>query len=302
MTIDNVTADTNRDGIDIDCCQYTMVSNCRINAPCDDALCLKSSFALGKNVLTENLTIINCQVSGFKEGSLIKGTMEANKGNGRIKLGTEANGGFRNIAITNCTFRDCRGLALEEVDGGVMENITVSNLTMTNVADYPIYVTTGKRNRGPTISAPSTARNILISNVIATNIDPHSGIQITGLPEQPIEGLRLDNIRLLFKGGGTKAQAEANFRELGTGYPDPTHLDVTPAYGIYARHVRDLELANISVDYVNDEERPAIACDDVSGLEIDDFKAKVANRVAASKFNNVADPVIRNSPVLQALR
>src|ERR1022692_2040411 len=146
MTVDNVTMDTDRDGIDIDCCRNTMVSNCRINAPCDDALCPKSSFALGRNVITENLTIVNCQVSGFEMGTLLDGTMKPRRnGNGRIKFGTEANGGFRNCTVANCTFRACRGLALEEVDGGIMENITINNLTMMDVPDYAIYITTGKR-------------------------------------------------------------------------------------------------------------------------------------------------------------
>jgi hypothetical protein len=77
MTLDNLTIDTDRDGIDIDCCRNTTVSNCRINSPDDDALVPKSSFALGRNVITENLTIINCQVSGFEEGTLVDGTMAA---------------------------------------------------------------------------------------------------------------------------------------------------------------------------------------------------------------------------------
>src|ERR1035438_1506090 len=117
LTVDNVTMDTDRDGIDIDCCRDAMVSNCRINSPNDDALCPKSSFALGTNVITENLTIVNCQVSGFQEGTLLDGTMKPGRGGmGRIKFGTEANGGFRNVTVANCTFRDCHGLALEEVD------------------------------------------------------------------------------------------------------------------------------------------------------------------------------------------
>jgi polygalacturonase len=59
LTVDNVTMDTDRDGIDIDCCRNTTVSNCRINSPRDDGLCPKSSFALGRNLITENLTIVN---------------------------------------------------------------------------------------------------------------------------------------------------------------------------------------------------------------------------------------------------
>src|SRR5260221_4028521 len=96
MTIDNVTMDTNRDGVDIDCCRNVVVSNCRINSPQDDGLCPKSTYALGRPVITENLTIVNCQVSGVEEGTLLDGTMKPSKSKtGRIKFGTESNGGFR---------------------------------------------------------------------------------------------------------------------------------------------------------------------------------------------------------------
>ena len=222
MTIDNVTMDTNRDGLDIDCCRNVMVSNCRINSPNDDALCPKSSFALGKPVITENLTIVNCQVSGFEEGTLLDGRMLPSKTkNGRIKFGTEANGGFRNVTVANCTSRGCRGIALEEVDGGIMENISISNITMMDVAVYPIYITLGQRNRGPDVTTASTGRNISISNVIATGIEPFSGIQITGLPGHDIEGVRLENIRLVFKGGGTKADAERARQNWALNIPSP---------------------------------------------------------------------------------
>jgi polygalacturonase len=299
LTVDNVTMDTDRDGIDIDCCRNTMVSNCRINSPNDDGICPKSSLALGRNVITENLTIINCQVSGFREGSLLDGTMQPARGNGRIKFGTESNGGFRNVTVANCTFRGCKGLALEEVDGGILENITINNLAMMDVVGYPIYITTGNRDRGPDVIAPSIARNIFISNVIATGVDPASGIQITGIPGQPIEGVRLENIRLVFKGGGTREQAGRVPKELGTRYPEPS--GVMPAYGLFARHVRDLELANIHTSFETEDLRPAIECVDVDGLEIDNFKAQLADGVPAAKFDSVKNVVIRNSPALETI-
>ena len=303
LTIDNVTMDTDRDGIDVDCCRNTTISNCRINSPGDDAICPKSSFALRTNVITENLTIVNCQVSGFEMGTLLDGTMKPSRSrNGRIKFGTEANGGFRNVTIANCTFRCCRGLALEEVDGGILENIAIQNLTMMDVAGYPIYITTGKRNRGPNVTVPSRMRNILISGVIATGIERMSGIQITGLPEQPIEGVRLENIRLVFKGGGTKEDAARVPKELGTGYPEPQNIGTMPAYGIFARHVRDLELANIRVSFDSEDLRPAIAAIDVDGLEIDNLKAQLANGVPAAKWENVKRMVIRNSPMLDGVK
>ena len=300
LTVDNVTMDTNRDGIDIDCCRNTMVSNCRNNTPGDDGLCPKSTYALGRPVLTENLTIVNCQDSGFKEGTLLDGTMKPVKnGNGRIKFGTESSGGFRNCTVANCTFRGCRGLALEEVDGGILENITINNIAMMDVETYAIYITTGNRNRTPGLTNSSRIKNILISNVVATGVDHISGIQIAGLPEQPIEGLRLENIRLICKGGGTKEQAASVPKELGAGYPEPRQTNVMPAYGLFARHVKDLELANINVSFMTNDFRPAIQCIDVNGLEIDNFKAQLAAGVAASKFENVSGVVIRNSPMLQ---
>jgi polygalacturonase len=299
LTVDNVTMDTDRDGIDIDCCRNTMVSNCRVNSPNDDGICPKSTFALGELRPTENLTIVNCQISGFEEGTLIDGTMKPSKNqNGRIKFGTESSGGFRNCSVANCTFRSCRGLALEEVDGGFMENITINNLTMMDVPDYAIYITTGKRNRTPGVTTNSRMRNILISNVIADGVGRMSGIQIMGLPEQPLEGVRLENIRLTSNGGGTTKDAAINPKELGAGYPEPGIMGTLPAYGIFARHVKDLELANITVNFQTNDFRPAAAFADIDGLEIDNFKPQLADGVSAARFERVIGMTICNSPLV----
>ena len=301
LTVDNVTMDTDRDGIDIDCCHNTMVSNCRINSPNDDGLCPKSTYALGETRLTENLTIVNCQVSGFREGTLLDGTMKPSRGhNGRIKFGTESSGGFRNCTVANCTFRSCKGLALEEVDGGIMENITINNLTMVDVPDYAIYITTGKRNRTPNVTTNSRGRNILISNVIADGVGKMSGIQIMGLPEQPVEGVRLENIRLISRGGGTTEDATNTPKELGEGYPEPGRIGIIPAYGIYARHVRGLELANINLSYETNDFRPGAAFVDIDGLDIDHFKPELAEGVTAATFStDVRDLTVRNSPLVK---
>ncbi|TPG33896.1 glycoside hydrolase family 28 protein [Flavobacterium pectinovorum] len=298
MTIDNVTMDTNRDGIDIDCCRNTTVSNCRINSPGDDGICLKSTFALGEFRLTENITITNCQVSGFQEGTLLDGTMKPRpNASGRIKLGTESSGGFRNIAISNCTFRSCRGLALESVDGGILENITISNITMIDLYHYAIYIATGNRNRSPNVKTNSRMKNVLISNVIATGVDMMSGIQIIGLPEQPIDGLRLENIRLTSKGGGTLEDAAIKPRELGDGYPEPYKIGTLPAYGIFARHVKNLELANINTQFETTDKRPAAMFSDIQGLYLDNLKLQVAKGIKTAVFaDDVATITTQNSP------
>ncbi|MDE3098566.1 MAG: glycoside hydrolase family 28 protein [Verrucomicrobiota bacterium] len=302
MTVDNVTMDTDRDGIDIDACRNTMVSNCRINSPNDDGLCIKSTYALKRNVPTENLTIVNCQVSGFAVGSLLDGTMKPSKNQtGRIKFGTEASGGFRNVTIANCTFRNCRGLALEEVDGALMDDISIENLTMLNVRDYAIYLTTGRRYRGGDIRGSSEMKHIFISNVIAEGVDKKSGIQIMGLPGTPIQDVHLKNIRLICDGGGTAANASRMPKELGAGYPEPSNLGVMPAYGVFARHVKDLELDDVTTSFETNEMRPAMICSDVNGLEINDFKPETAAGVPAAKWEDVSALNVRNSPALAAL-
>ena len=299
LTLNNLTIDTNRDGVDIDACRNVCVSNCRINSPRDDGLCLKSTDAFHQIRPTENVVITNCELSGFKEGTLLNGKMLPSKGEyGRIKLGTESDGGFKNITISNCTFRDCMGLAIEEVDGGVLENITISNIAMYNVKVCPIYIALGDRNRAPPPVRTGHIKHILISNIMATNIDATSGIQIAGLPGHDIRDVRLSNIRLIFKGGGTRKQARRIPPDLGTKYPGPRHIGVMPAYGVFIRHARHIELSNVKVSFQKTDLRPAIACRDVNGLRINRFQAKLAKGVVAANFKRVKNLNIHDSPVL----
>src|SRR5205085_3230658 len=74
MTIDNLKIDTNRDGIDVDACRHVRISNTTVNSPYDDGICLKSSYGLGIKRATEDVTITNCEVSGFDEGTFLDGT------------------------------------------------------------------------------------------------------------------------------------------------------------------------------------------------------------------------------------
>ncbi len=275
-TIDNVNIDTNRDGIDIDCCRFTTVSNTKVNTPHDDALVLKSSYALKKAVPCEDILINNCVVTGFKMGTALDGTYVPEKVNwvcGRIKLGTESNGGYRNICISNCTCLYSSGLALEVVDQGIMENITVTNIAMRHVHHYPIYITTGCRNRGPKErNDVSTARNILISNVTAEDCDSLSGIQITGMPGHPIENVRLSNIFLDYRGGISR-NVSTDYPELGTKYPEiAKFLGTCPAYGLYARHVRGLQLSGITISLQQPDSRPCIITTDVEDLRTDQVR------------------------------
>ena len=154
LTIAGLRIDTNRDGMDIDCCRNVRISRCTVNSPFDDAICLKSSFALGRFRATENVTISDCLVSGYDEGTLLDGTCRHTAGLvpapiGRIKFGTESNGGFKAIAITNCIFDCSRGLALESVDGGALQDVVISNVVMRRIYGAPLFIRLGARMRGP---------------------------------------------------------------------------------------------------------------------------------------------------------
>ncbi len=214
FVIDGVKTDTNRDSFDIDCCRRGRITNCQLNSPNDDALVLKSSYALGEMRSCEDLVITHCQVTGYDVGSFFDGTKQRTMvrapdrdgPTGRIKFGTESNGGFKRITITGCTFDRSRGLALESVDGAIIEDITVSDLTMTDVSNSPIFLRLGNRARGPAGTAVGAIRRVNISNVTATGVDPRYPILLSGLPGHAIEDVTLSNIHVTYQGGITMEQ------------------------------------------------------------------------------------------------
>src|SRR6185312_5319817 len=102
--------------------------------------------------------------------------------NGRIKCGTESNGGFRNLTISNCVIEDCHGIALETVDGGLLEDVTISNIAMRDIVDVPFFLRLGSRMRGPEGVPIGELRRVLISNVVVSNCASRQATLITGIP------------------------------------------------------------------------------------------------------------------------
>jgi len=282
LTIDNLKIDTNRDGIDIDGCRQVRMSNCTINSPTDDGICLKSSYPLGRPTFCENITITNCQVSGFLDGSFFDGTYRRDGVRnpvGRIKFGTESNGGFKNITISNCVFEYCRGFALETVDGALLEDVAISNITMRDIVNAPIYLRLGARLRGPAETTKVGAlRRVKFDNIIAHNVAARQGILIAGLPhengvtEGVIEDVTLSNIFMDFQGGGTAKQAAREMPELEKDYPDPGRHGDTPSWALYARHAKNLSLHHVEFRAAKPDARPAIVLDDVADASLEHVK------------------------------
>jgi len=297
LTIDNLKIDTNRDGIDIDACRHVRISNTTVNSPFDDAICLKSSLGLGFARATENVTITNCSVSGYDVGTLLDGTYKReynkyshNSPTGRIKFGTESNGGFKNITISNCVFDYSRGLALETVDGGLLEDVTINNITMRDVVNAPIFLRLGKRNRGPKETmTEGKLRRVIISNIVAYNADSKYGSIISGIPGNDIEDVRFNNIRIDYQGGGTKQQAALQPPEKEADYPEPVMFGEMPAYGFFVRHVRGLTMTDVEVSYMKEDARPPFLLDDVKGADFHRVKAQRMQNGSVFVLKNVID-------------
>jgi polygalacturonase len=296
LTIDNLKIDTNRDGMDVDCCKNVRVSNCSVNSPWDDAICPKSSFALGYARATENVTITNCYVTGnYQLGTMLDGTFKKwgpdfkNHNTGRIKCGTESNGGFKNITISNCVFEGCRGFALETVDGALCEDITFIGITMRDLKNSPMFLRLGMRMRGPKELPVGTLKRVLISNVTSCGALPELCSIISGVPGHYIEDLKLSDIYLDQLGGGTKEMAELQPSEKENAYPEPTMFGPLPASGFFVRHCRNVEFSNVEIATEKPDSRPALWLNDVDGADFFRIKAPRQNGVPIFQLNNVQD-------------
>jgi polygalacturonase len=281
LTIDGLTIDTNRDGLDIDACRNVRISNTAVNSPNDDAIVLKSSYALGFVRATENVTITNCHVSGYDLGTFLAGTYgrtqerapDRDGPTGRIKLGTESNGGFRGITVSNCVFDRSRGLALETVDGGDVEDVTVTNLALRDVTTAPLFLRLGRRGRGPGDPPPGRMRRIAISNIVASGVDPRYPALIAGLPGHPVEDVDLSNIRIVYRGGLTREDAALEPPENETAYPEPSMFGTLPAYGLFLRHARNVTLRDVEVAFAEADLRPPFALLDAADVHLAHVRA-----------------------------
>jgi len=303
LTIDNLKIDTNRDGMDIDACLNVRVAHCTVNSPWDDGICLKASYGLGRVAHCDNVTISDCYVcGGFDEGSVLDGTFKISTPEyksyhtGRIKLGTESNGDFKNIVITNCVFDGCRGLAIESVDGSHIEDLAISNLTMRHVYEAPIFIRLGSRMRGPEKTPIGSIRRISINNVVVSDAAWEQGNVISGIPGHPIEDLHISNIRMVFQGGGSTELASRQPPEKENAYPEPDMFGEMPSYGFFIRHAREIEITEAKIDYTKPDARPAFVLEDVQDASFNRLNvARGTNHAALFELKNVGGFSVEDS-------
>lgn len=272
VRVDGVTiyshSNWNNDGIDINA-RNVVISNCLIDTD-DDALCFKSE----STKLCENVVVSNCILASNCNF---------------IKFGTASIGGFKNIAINNCvlhaasvskirhwdkniagitdTINGIAGLALEIVDGGTMDQISISNISMRGV-QTPIFMRLGTR-KNPT----GSLKNVLISNILATTHSKMSS-SIVGVPGFYIENVVLRDVIFNCQGGGTQEETIRIVPENESTYPENRMFGYSlPAYGLYIRHAKNIYLDNIQLKLQNPDYRSAIWLDDSQGITIRSLQA-----------------------------
>lgn len=255
----------NTDGIDIDSSRNVRVADCYIEGG-DDAIVIKTPRRPGFEPRpAENITITNCVMTSTSNC---------------FKLGTESASDFRNIAISNSVmfklpgaFRaPISGIAIESVDGGTIDGLVASNLTMRDVGT-PVFIRLGNRGRGMKEPQPGRVENVSISNVVATGSLVTSSV--TGLPGHLVRRVSLSDIRISMKGGERK-EAGLEVPELAEQYPEAWMFGVLPAYGLYARHVEGLTLRNLEVRWEQEDVRPALVFDDAREVVVDGFRTETA--------------------------
>lgn len=249
------------DGIDPDGCHFVRIVNSYIDSH-DDAICPKSSWALGKPRSVEHLVVANC---------ILRSAANC------FKFGSESAGDFRNVAVTNCVMkkRDTErapksGISLESADGAHIENVVIDNISMQD-AMVPLFIRLNNRGRGADPPVPGSIENISIGNIEATGATLTSSI--TGIPGAVIRDVRIQGFNVTATGGALKSDAEVP--ELPQRDPDSTMFGSLPSVGLYARHIEGLTIDGFHLRSEKPDGRPAIVVDEAARLTITRFASSV---------------------------
>jgi polygalacturonase len=197
----------NTDAIDPSASRHVLITHCRIDVG-DDNVAIKAGKKLpDREFACEDITVTDCT---FLHGH-------------GMSIGSETAGGVRNVVVRNCTFENTEnGLRIKSQrgKGGLVENISYSDITMKNV-DPAITFTCYYMNNSkgdptqPKVPSEKTAqavnektplyRNIRISNLKATCRE--SAGTILGLPESRISDVVFENVLISAQKGLTVRNA-----------------------------------------------------------------------------------------------
>lgn len=241
----------NLDGMDVCDCHDVVIRNCHVNSE-DDSICLKSHSMFGlKNVLVQGNTIINQRANG-------------------IKIGTATIGPIENIRMLDNTVEKAYlgGLCIESVDGSVMRDVLVSNLTL-RATCQPIFITLADRKdwRLPLNDhkkGPGEIRDVVIEDVriLGTRNRTKSSMTLTGMPGAPLRNITLRNIEVQMPGGVKKMPPSP--KEMTDGYPQSNRLGIVPGYAFYLRNAKNVVFDHVTTGYLKPDVRPWLVAEDAT--------------------------------------
>ena len=253
----------NNDALDLDGCHNVTVSDMIADSD-DDGITLKSTSPR----LCEDITISNCVVSSHCNA---------------IKLGTETNGGFRNIIVRGVVVKPSAdqssryfglptghsAISLEIVDGGSMSNVDIADITITGT-ESPIFIRLADRRRPYAENVPidkvGSISGIRLHDILIDGAGP-TGCSITGIEGHPVTDVQISDVTMRHAGGQpvTAAPADEKIAE----YPEATMWGILPAKGFWLNHTRNVTFRNVNVITDAPDERPLFVATDSPALVTD---------------------------------
>ncbi|MNL21190.1 hypothetical protein D3C87_1424680 [compost metagenome] len=199
---------------------------------------------------------------------------------GRIKLGTDSAAGFRNILVSDCICENTRGLQMGAIDGGVLEDVTFSDIILRNPVNHPIFVRLSARNRAPRGAEMSRVRRVRFSNINVSGARGDFASGVVGIPGGIIEDVSFSDIHVRSSGGGTREEAAREIPERINSSLEPNFMGTFPAHGLYVRHARNITVKDTTFEVEQADARPAVVMDSVQGAVIDGLRSSLAPRSA----------------------
>jgi hypothetical protein len=290
VTLTKVIIKKSRDAVDLMGCRNVQISGCRFTGCSDDTIGVKSDYALGRRILSENIYVWDCY---FESGC-----------NG-LQFGSETAGDFRNINFWNIRIGLAMkaGIGITCNDSAIIENVNYRDITIKKAASPIFMLITDRLRTGEKEVKVGTIRNVKLSNITITDVvagknhGPASAATISGRPDSKLENITFENVKITYKGGSDAAESSAV-----PPYPkeryQPNRLGPRPASGFYIRHVKDLTFRNVELAFESPDPKSPLVAFDVDGFVLDGFKAQVSEGVKPARFDDVKRLTVKNSPVL----
>jgi hypothetical protein len=239
------------------------VRNCSITGCGDDAIALKSDYALGRKIASANITVTDCRLETAANA---------------MQIGSETVGDIRDVSFSRISIARAgkAAIGLVSADGAIVENIRYSEITVRKGA-CPIFMLVASRLRsGEANRHIGAIRQVTISDLTSTDSKPPRDVPVSpaiivGKAESPIDKVTLQNVSVVSAGGGNKP-VKWTLPE-PRGHPHKAFA-YAPAAALFVSYARTLRLQNVQFSYERADARPSLVATNVDGLEMERLHAQ----------------------------